>query len=100
MVCSLIVCSTFLAVSAFPQIPIPKLPRPPVKFSSEEALTTSLSEAVTEVVFLDDFDPKEAEPLSRQPRGPNGGFRVEKPGLYIIQVESYCLRPGTHMPGC
>ncbi|PWB71097.1 MAG: hypothetical protein C3F15_13045 [Holophagae bacterium] len=63
------------------------------------ALTTSLEDAVTEVEFLDGFEPADWAPLSLQPRATGGEFRVAGGGAYAMEVESYCLRAGSHAPG-
>jgi len=62
------------------------------------ALTTSLEDAVTEVTFLDGFEPSDWAPLSLQPRATGGEFRVAG-GAYAMEVESYCLRAGGYAPG-
>jgi hypothetical protein len=65
----------------------------------EPALTTSLEDAVTEVAFLDGFEPLDWAPLSLQPRAAGGEFRVAGGGAYAMEVESYCLRAGGYAPG-
>ncbi len=65
----------------------------------EPALTTSLPDAVTEVTFLDGFEPSDWAPLSLQPRAAGGEFRVAGGGAYAMEVESYCLRTGGYAPG-
>jgi hypothetical protein len=88
-----------VAAAAFPQFPV-KIPKLPVSspFEKESPLSTSLTDAVTEVPFLDDFDPQDLAPLSRLPRGPNNGFLIQEPGGYTLSAQSYCYHAGTHSP--
>jgi hypothetical protein len=65
----------------------------------EPAITTTLTDAITEVTFLDDFEPLDWAPLGRQPRGTEGGFRLTGGGAFAMEVESYCLRAGSYAPG-
>jgi hypothetical protein len=65
----------------------------------EPAITTSLSDAVTEVSFLDDCDPQYGIPLSVLPQDENGRFLLVRPGLYTYTMQSYCLRAGKYGPG-
>ncbi len=62
------------------------------------AITTDLSDAVTEVPFLDDFNPEEPAPLTRLDRGPNNGFILDRPGLFELRCKSYCLHAGSYAP--
>jgi len=66
---------------------------------SPPALTTSFADAVTEVPYLDDFNPTGAFPLSKLRRTPDGGFVLERPGVFLFESQSYCLGPGKHAPG-
>jgi len=62
-------------------------------------ITTSLSDAKWGDASKDGFTPREAErSLMTLQRTPNGGF-VLQPGYYSLQVQSYCLKAGTHGPG-
>ena len=65
----------------------------------KQALTSSLDDAVTEIVFLDDFDPVNISPLSVLPRDGGNGFVVTRPGGYVFLAQSYCLKAGTYGPG-
>jgi hypothetical protein len=65
----------------------------------ESVLTTSIQDAVTEVPFLDDFDPPAARPMTALPRTSQGGFILERPGNYLFECQSYCLDAGTYAPG-
>ena len=87
-----------IGVIAFAQIP--GIPRGvPNIFGKEEPIATSLADAVTEVEFLDNFNPENTAPLSILPRGSNNEFRVNKPGRYVFLSQSYCLRAGAFGPG-
>ena len=63
------------------------------------AISTNLSDAATEIPFLDDFDPKQPAPMTVLPRTPNGGFRLVHPGLFQLKAQSYCLHAGKYRPG-
>jgi len=67
-------------------------------FEGEPPITTNLSDAVTEVPFLDDFDPKVLVSMTVLHRGPNGGFLL-RPGLFELSAQSYCLHAGKYVPG-
>jgi len=98
----LMIVGTVLA--QFPKIPkIPKvlpekIPGVDKILKREPPVTTSISDAVTEVPFLDDFDPKELIPMTLLPRTPGGDFILEYPGLYLFKAQSYCLNAGTYAP--
>jgi hypothetical protein len=62
-------------------------------------ITTSLPDAKWGDSSKDGFTPREAgRSLMTLQRTPNGGF-VLQPGYYSMQVQSYCLKAGTHGPG-
>ncbi|MBW1767226.1 MAG: hypothetical protein JRJ65_09285, partial [Deltaproteobacteria bacterium] len=65
---------------------------------SKPPITTGISDAVTEVPFLDDFYPEGAVPMGVLPRTPEGGFVLEQPGNYVFESQSYCLKAGTYAP--
>lgn len=82
------------------KIKIPKkIPGLDKILKSKPALTTSIEDAVTEVPFLDDFNPEGATPMTVHPRTKEGGFVLEYPGNYMFECQSYCLRAGTYAPG-
>ena len=64
----------------------------------QPAVSTSLDDAVTEVPFLDDFDPPEPAPMTSLPRAANGNFVLVRPGAFEFTAASYCLRAGTYAP--
>jgi len=62
-------------------------------------ITTSLPDAKWGDASKDGFTPSEASrSLMTLQRTPNGGF-VLQPGYYVLQMQSYCLKAGTHGPG-
>jgi hypothetical protein len=77
---------------------IPEIPGFKGILEGKPPITTSLSDAVTEVPFLDDFDPKVLVLMTVLPRGPNGGFLL-RPGLFELNAQSYCLHAGKYVPG-
>ena len=92
------------------QIRIPRLPRsipteiPRIErlpsiddLLGRDPLTTSLADAVTEVAFLDRFDPENGSPLLELPMGLDDGVTLV-PGLWDAHVQSYCLKAGTFGP--
>ncbi|MBW1715991.1 MAG: hypothetical protein JRJ77_09230 [Deltaproteobacteria bacterium] len=77
---------------------LPKIPSLEGILEGEPPITTSLSDAVTEVPFLDDFDPRHFVSMTVLPRDPKGGFLL-RPGLFRFNAESYCLHAGKYVPG-
>ncbi len=89
---------------------LPKLPEVPKELGEklpgldkilkkEPPVTTGLKDAVTEVPFLDDYDPQIMTPMVLLPRTSTGAFVLTHPGAYFFDCESYCLRAGTYAPG-
>lgn len=82
-----------------PKIKIPKdIPGLDDILKGEPPLTTSIEDAVTEVPFLDDYNPESFMPLTMLPRTPEGGFILERTGDLEFEAESYCLKAGTYGP--
>ena len=76
-----------------------KLPSADSVLHGRPPITTSLSDARWGDATRDGFTPREAtRSLMTLQRTPNGGF-VLQPGYYALQVQSYCLKAGTHGPG-
>lgn len=75
-----------------------KIPSLKDLLEGEEPLTTSLSDAVTEIPFLDDFDPQDFRSMTGLTRTAVGAFVLDDPGLYAFICESFCLRSGTYAP--
>ena len=66
-------------------VPVPsslpgKVPGVDRLFTGESPITTALADAVTELAFLDGYDPKHPLPMVGQQRAANGGFLLS-PGL-------------------
>ena len=76
---------------------VEKLPSIEKILAGKPAITTSLKDALTEVAFLDDFEPVRNGPLMELPRLPNGAFALV-PGAYQAGLQSYCLHAGTYVP--
>ncbi len=71
----------------------------PNLLGGKEPITTSLPDAKWGDASKVGFSPREAgRSLMSLQRTPNGGF-VLQPGYYSQQVQSYCLKAGTHGPG-
>jgi hypothetical protein len=64
----------------------------------EEPITTSLDNAMTEVAWLDGYDPGLLVSLEGMPMDATGRYRLI-PGAYAFAAQSYCLKAGTHGPG-
>jgi len=65
----------------------------------EPALSTSLDDAVTEVPFLDDYNPSRV-PLARKKSSQAPGIAYACiPGCWSINLKSYCLHAGKYRPG-
>ena len=97
-VCVLLFAVLGLAVAQLPKLPdVPKgiterIPSLDNILKSEPPITTSLSDAVTEISFLDDFGPPILSPLTLLPRNNVGAFILDRTGLFAITIESYCLK--------
>jgi len=65
----------------------------------EPALSTSLDDAVTEVPFLDDYNPSRVSPLRKKPSQTPGIRYAFIPGCWGIRLKSYCLHAGKYRPG-
>jgi hypothetical protein len=64
----------------------------------EPPISTSLKDAVTEVPFLDDFNPPEPAPMNVLPRAENNDFMLVRTGVFRFTAASYCLGAGTYAP--
>jgi hypothetical protein len=81
-----------------PKINVPAIPGLDLLLKEEPPITTSLGDALTEIPFLDGFEPAGIPDLSVLPRGEGGAFTVF-PGAFTFEAQSYCLHAGTHGPG-
>src|SRR5918993_2026881 len=71
----------------------------PNLLGDKQPITTSLPDAKWGDASKDGFSPREGKrTLTTLQRTPRGGF-VLQPGSYQMQVQSYCLKAGTHGPG-
>ncbi|HEX9962879.1 MAG TPA: hypothetical protein VGB00_18245 [Pyrinomonadaceae bacterium] len=71
----------------------------PELLGDKPPITTSLTDAKWGDSSKDGYTPREAgRSLMTLQRTPNGGF-VLQPGYFSMQVQSYCLKAGTHGPG-
>ena len=71
----------------------------PNLLGGKEPITTSLPDAKWGDASKDGFTPREAgRSLMTLQRTPNGGFVLQS-GYYSLQMQSYCLKAGTHGPG-
>jgi hypothetical protein len=102
----MIVCGCFLLclptagrAIGLPPVPVPPVPAPPKlpninipdlsQLLNGEAITTSLSDAVTAIPFLNDYQPYLARDLTAVPREANGTFNLVA-GSYWFNGRSYC----------
>lgn len=96
----LLCASIFLAVASSPSCAFPDLPGIPGLGGGarEQWFATGLPDAVTDVPFLDVYNPSYRVPMQEMPQGLHGDFLLG-PGAYDLWAESYCLTPGAHRPG-
>jgi len=66
---------------------------------SPPVLTTSLDNAITEVPFLDDYNPSRVSPWRKKPTQVPGIQLAVIPGCWSIRLRSYCLHAGKYRPG-
>ena len=78
-----------------PNISIPVLDR---LFKEDPPVTSSLADAVTEIDYLDDYNPNSTIPLGLL-RQVNQNTIHLFPGVYSYEAQSYCLHAGTYAPG-
>ena len=81
-----------------PKVKIPKdIPGLDDILKGEPPLTTGIRDAVTEVPFLDDYNPEYFMPLTMLPRTPEGVFILKHTGDLEYDAECYCLKAGTYV---
>lgn len=101
--CCVLVCIA-MVFAQIPKLPdvggeiLDKLPGTDKVLKSESPVTTNIKDAVTDIPFLDDFDPEYYVPMTALPRSQSGAFRLDRPGLYALTVASYCLHAGEYGP--
>jgi RHS repeat-associated protein len=87
-----------------PRIPIEKIPgldRIPgldKLLGKETPITTSIPDILSDVPFLDSYNPAMPMAAGRAQRTSDGQF-VLRPGAWTYSAQSYCLKAGTHAPG-
>jgi YD repeat-containing protein len=95
-------CSAFDLPVSLPKPPVPtiNLPVPGLELLRKQGpwITTGIADAVTEVPFLDHYDPRVLTPLDEMPASPTGE-RLVLPGAYDFYSQTYCLHAGTYAPG-
>ena len=64
------------------------LPGVDLGFKEKSPITTSLGDAVTEVAFLDDYQPNHAAAMSILSRNADGSFKLF-PGEFTFEAQSY-----------
>src|SRR3990172_12957550 len=74
-----------------------KIPGLDIGLKQDSPITTSFDDALTSVPYLDDYPPRRVFPVCEMPAGPNDGYIVQ-PGVYRMEVWSYCLHAGTYGP--
>ena len=98
-------CACLLAVGVLlgqirlPKIKVPKdIPGLDDILRGEPPLTTGIRDAVTEVPFLDDYNPEYFMPMTMLPRTAEGAFVLDRAGDLEFEAQSYCLKAGTYGP--
>jgi hypothetical protein len=87
-----------IALSQIPRIKIPGLSEKLASLIRKEpVITTSIEDAKYEEKSMDNLNPTSFIPMNHMPRTENGGFLLLD-GVYELDVQSYCLRAGTHAP--
>lgn len=79
------------------KVPI-KIPGLESILKSKPPISTSIQDAVTEVPFLDDFNPQHPLPMTVLPRTSDGDFLLDLKGYFRFECKSYCLHAGTYAP--
>jgi len=75
-----------------------KIPRLDRLGSEKPVITTGIDNALTQLPFLDDFNPVVFSSLGEMRRGPHNGFMLDHPGAFAAECRSYCLHSGTYGP--
>ena len=106
-VCLALACVAASALDLPIPVPKPPIPKPTIQVpipgldrlrSEGPWITTSLADVLTEVPFLDHYDPRVLTPLGEMPCSPTGEFLLA-PGAYDFFCQSYCLHAGAYAPG-
>ena len=82
------------------KIPVkaPQVPDLDKLLQEEPPVSTTLTDAIYDIPFLDDYDPEQGAFMTFLPMTPQAGFPL-LPGLWEGRFQSYCLKAGTYAPG-
>ncbi len=64
---------------------------------NDNPVSTTFGDAVTEIPYLDTYEPEQPLPLEALPKDNKGTWSL-LPGTYSFDAQSYCLHAGTHGP--
>jgi len=82
------------------KIPVkaPQVPDLDKLLQEEPPVSTTLTDAIYDIPFLDAYNPQHGALMTFLPATAQGSFPL-LPGLWEGQFQSYCLRAGTYAPG-
>ncbi|MCR4396847.1 MAG: hypothetical protein NUW07_08980 [Candidatus Saccharicenans sp.] len=82
------------------KIPVkaPQVPDLDKLLQEEPPVSTTLTDAVYDIPFLDSYNPKRGASMIFLPVTPEASIPL-LPGFWEGQFQSYCLKPGTYAPG-
>lgn len=82
------------------KIPVkaPAVPNLDKLLQEEPPVSTTLTDAIYDIPFLDDYNPDQGAFMTFLPLTPEASFPLV-PGLWEGTFQSYCLRAGTYAPG-
>lgn len=82
------------------KIPVkaPQVPDLDKLLKEEPPVSTTLTDAVYDILFLDAYNPKTGALMLFLPMTPEASFPL-LPGLWEGRFQSYCLKAGTYAPG-
>jgi len=82
------------------KIPVkaPAVPDLDKLLQEEPPVSTTLTDAIYDIPFLDDYNPDQGAFMTFLPLTPEASFPLV-PGLWEGTFQSYCLRAGTYAPG-
>ena len=82
------------------KIPVkaPQVPDLDKLLQEEPPVSTTLTDAIYDIPFLDGYDPGQGAFMTFLPLSPQAGFPL-LPGLWEGTFQSYCLKAGSYAPG-
>lgn len=83
-----VLCLSTASHAQLPGIKGGGLPGLDLGFKEKSPITTSLGDAVTEVAFLDDFNPRHSTAMTILRRNADGSFKLF-PGQFTFEAQSY-----------